>query len=64
MTGELKYGSVWRIPSPIYPPLQAAAHRAQHLMPTPRAHFIQALTRGPGPTLQSAPVGEVVAQWR
>jgi hypothetical protein len=47
MTGEWKYGSVWRIPSRIYPPLQAAAHRAWRLVPTPRAHFTQALTRGP-----------------
>jgi hypothetical protein len=47
MTEEWKYESVWRIPSPIYPPLQAAAHQARRLVPTPRAHFTQALTRGP-----------------
>jgi hypothetical protein len=33
--------------TPIYPPLQVAAHRAQRLVPTPRAKFTQALTKGP-----------------
>jgi hypothetical protein len=47
MTGEWKCGSVWRIPPTVYPPLQAAAHRAWRLVPTPRAQFTQALTKGP-----------------
>jgi hypothetical protein len=47
MIGEWKYGSIWRIPSPIYPPLQAVAHRVRRLVPTPHAHFTQALRMGP-----------------
>jgi hypothetical protein len=33
--------------TPVYPPLQVAAHRAQCFMPTPRAPHTQALTSGP-----------------
>jgi hypothetical protein len=47
MIGEWKYGSIWQIPSPIYPPLQAVAHRVRRLVPTPHAHFTQALRMGP-----------------
>jgi hypothetical protein len=45
--GEWEYESVCSVPSPIYPPLQAVAHRARRFMPTSRAHHTQALTRGP-----------------
>jgi hypothetical protein len=47
MTEEWKYGSVWRILPLVYPPLQAAAHRAWHLVPTLHAQLTQALTNGP-----------------
>jgi hypothetical protein len=42
-------GEVWvlLVPSPIYPPLQAAAHWARRFVPMPRASNTQALTRGP-----------------
>jgi hypothetical protein len=46
MTGEWKCGFIGHIPFPIYPPLQAIAHRVWRLVPTPRAHFTQPLTRG------------------
>jgi hypothetical protein len=47
VTGEWKCGSVWRIPTHVYPPLQAVTHQARRLVPTPRAQFTQALTKGP-----------------
>jgi hypothetical protein len=42
--GEWEYGSVRSIPTPIYLPLQVAAHRARHFVPAPRARHTQALT--------------------
>jgi hypothetical protein len=41
-----EYGSVCRDPSPIYPPLQAAAHWARRFMPAPHAGHTWVLTRG------------------
>jgi hypothetical protein len=36
-----------RFHPPIYPPLQAAAHRVRRFVPTPRAPHTMALTSGP-----------------
>jgi hypothetical protein len=41
-----KYGSVCWVPSPIYPPLQAAAYWARRFIPAPHTSRTQALTKG------------------
>jgi hypothetical protein len=45
MAGKWRCRSV-RIPPSVYPPWQAAAHRARCLVPTPRTQLIQTLTNG------------------
>jgi hypothetical protein len=47
--GEWEYGFVHSVPPPIYPPLQAATHRARRFMPTPCCPHTQALTSEPRP---------------
>jgi hypothetical protein len=55
---------VWQIRPSVYPPWQAAAHRARCLVPTPHPQLTRHRQRGPSPTLQSAQVSEVVTQRR
>jgi hypothetical protein len=46
MVGKWRCRAVWRIPPSVYPPGQAAAHRARLLVPTPRTQLTQTLTKG------------------